>query len=657
MSRLWFFCLAIAISTTVFAVTPTRDEMRLARTWAQQRFGGKSPTPPISLNVGEHPFSATDGTWTVQSSTKRLDSRRVQRILTYTQPTTGMVVICRATEWSDFPVVEWMVDLRNGGNADSPMITEVRPLDVTLTANEFQLHSNTGDNAALESYAPHVDVMGPSMVKRFHSNGGRPTTGDYPYWNVETPGGGAITVLSWAGQWSSEFQRDGGNSLNLKAGQETTHFVLHPGEQVRTPLAITMFYQGDWIRGQNLWRRWMLADNSPRINGKLPVPLFESNANGYFDGLRDSIKDEELFVDRFAKEKIGVGFWDLDAGWYPCETTKQWWEVGTWEPDPVRWPQGMKPLSDFMHERGIKLILWNEPERVYSGTWMAKNHPDWIYGGAGGGLLKLGLPECRQWVTDHFDRLITEQGVDVYRQDFNIDPLPYWQKNDAPDRQGITEIRHVEGYYAYWDELLKRHPGLIIDTCASGGRRNNLETLRRSVPILRSDDQMIPLDEQCHTFGISLWVPINGSGVTMSDDYTVRSCMSTIFGIGADVRGKVDWNAMRRDAKDWRELSQAMLGDYYPLTPYSASKADWVAWQWDVPEKGFGMIQAFRREDATADTLAVKLSALKPEASYNVTDVDGSPVRAFTGKQLMEGLEIHLPKRPSAAVLRYARQR
>ena len=70
-----------------------------------------------------------------------------------------------------------------------------------------------------------------------------------------------------------------------------------------------------------------------------------------------------------------------------------------------------------------------------------------------------------------------------------MDPLSFWRDNDAEDRQGITEIRHVEGYLAYWDELRRRHPEMLIDTCASGGRRNDLETLRRAVPLLRSDFQ------------------------------------------------------------------------------------------------------------------------------------------------------------------------
>ena len=93
--------------------------------------------------------------------------------------------------------------------------------------------------------------------------------------------------------------------------------------------------------------------------------------------------------------------------------------------------------------------------------------------------------------------MISEEGIDLYRLDFNIDPLAYWRGNDVEDRQGITEIRYIEGYLSYWDELRRRHPGMLIDSCASGGRRNDLETMRRAVPILPTDLENNPEAYQC----------------------------------------------------------------------------------------------------------------------------------------------------------------
>ena len=77
----------------------------------------------------------------------------------------------------------------------------------------------------------------------------------------------------------------------------------------------------------------------------------------------------------------------------------------------------------------------------------------------------------------------------MYRQDHNVDPLGAWRNHDRPERQGVTENFYVQGYLAFWDDLRRRYPGMLIDSCASGGRRKDLETLRRAVPLLRSDFQ------------------------------------------------------------------------------------------------------------------------------------------------------------------------
>ena len=69
-------------------------------------------------------------------------------------------------------------------------------------------------------------------------------------------------------------------------------------------------------------------------------------------------------------------------------------------------------------------------------------------------LFNLGIPKARRWMTERISAFIAEYGVTIYRQDFNLRPSPFWRKADAPDRKGISEIRHIEGLYAFWDELL-----------------------------------------------------------------------------------------------------------------------------------------------------------------------------------------------------------
>ena len=242
----------------------------------------------------------------------------------------------------------------------------------------------------------------------------------------------------------------------------------------------------------------------------------------------------------------------------------------------MRFPGGLRAdHGPCPQNSGSKTIVWSEPERVTPGTWLADRHPGWILGGRGGGLLDLGNDDARRWLTDHIDHMITEQGIDLYRQDFNMDPLDFWRHNDVPYRQGITEIRDVCGYLAYWDELRRRHPNMLIDSCASGGRRNDLETLRRAVPLLRSDEHGEPTAEQCHTY----WHrPVDAllrhrQRLAM-DAYTVRSHYCPHLTIGYDMRNRdLDYATARRLTEEWRRLPRLTLSATIILLRLTASTA------------------------------------------------------------------------------------
>ena len=318
-------------------------------------------------------------------------------------------------------------------------------------------------------------------------------------------------------------------------------------------------------------------------------------------------------------------------------------------------PHGLRAISDYAHSQGIKTIVWFEPERVHPDTWLTKTHPEWIWGGAGGGLLKLGNPETRKWLTEHIDRLMTAEGIDLYRQDFNMDPLASWRAADAPDRQGITEIRHVEGYLAYWDELRKRHPDMYIDSCISGGRRNDLETMRHAIPLWRTDYRCEPVGTQCCSYGISLWLPFSGTGAADVDAYTFRSNMAPMTNCLFDVRNtKLDYELLRRLVAEWRELADCYAGDFYPLTTYNGGHDAWMAWQFDCPEKGQGVVQAFRREKCIFETGRLKLLGLDADSSYDVVDLDHGEPKQLSGKELSQhGLQVTIADQPGAVVITY----
>jgi alpha-galactosidase len=453
--------------------------------------------------------------------------------------------------------------------------------------------------------------------------------------------------------------------LKIRGGQELTKMKLLPGEEIRTPLSVLLFWKGDAVRSQNLWRRWMIAHNLPRANGKLPEP-FTFGMGQSAIALKPVASVELAAMNAYRKAGIKFDYWWIDAGWYPSK--RDWWtDAGTWEVDKERFPKGIREVSDHAHELGMKFVLWFEPERAGPNTWLSENRPEWIMGGKNGGLVNLGNPDAWKWITDRVDSLITSEGVDIYRQDYNVDPLGYWRGADAEDRQGLTENKYVCGYLAFWDELRRRHPNLLIDSCASGGRRNDLETLRRGLPLLRSDYYSVSAGRtpesmtgaQGHTYGLSLWVPFFGTGVFGENVYEFRSHLTPALGISAtkpEDLSKID-PEMPRLMNDWKTVSAEFYGDYYPLTEYNLSEDAWMAWQFNRPENGTGMVQAFRHNTSSIETLRVKLRGLDKDAVYIIANRDDAGTKEMTGRELGdEGLSIAVKEPRGSALITYKKK-
>ena len=656
------------------AALPTAQEIETAETWVKKNLSAQTEQPPFSFVYGGKSSADMLKKWKVERETRKLDKSRTGHTITYNDTDTSLSVRLEGVTYSDFPTVEWTLYFKNTGDVDTPILENIKALDIQLergSKGEFVLHHQPGSLMTVSDFQPFETRLGPGIEKQFIAEGGRPSSAYLPYFNIEWQGEGVIVVIGWPGQWSAKFTRAGDSVLGVSGGQDLTHFKLHPGEELRTPLIALQFWNGDRIHSQNVWRRWMIAHNLPRAGGELPPPLSTPcSSHQYWEMLGATEENQKLFIDRYIENGLKPDYWWMDAGWYV--NSGHWANTGTWEVDTNRFPNGLRAISDHAHSKGVKTLAWFEPERVDAGTWLATNHPEWILGGTNGGLLNLGNLEARQWVIEHFDKLIVEQGLDLYRQDFNMDPAPSWRANDAEDRKGVTEIQHVVGYLAFWDELRRRHPDMIIDSCAQGGRRNDLETLRRAVPFVRSDYLFEPVGQQCHMYGISLWMPYNGTGVRKAtgdetEPYIFRSSMAIHVTPCYDLRRKGDPVAfdlaitpprdidlVRRLMSQWRQVAPNYYGDYYPLTSYSLNPDVWIAWQFDRPEIGEGLIQAFRRVDNGASTRSFKLRGLDPRARYRVQDLDETTTQELTGRELMDqGLPITIAAQPGAVVLSY----
>ena len=641
---------------------------------------------PFSFVYGDQPSSELLTGWTLDRGKRKLDENRTKLTLSYTDPKTGLQVRCEAVEYKDFPAVEWIVYFKNTSQKPTPILQRICALDMRLQRSgdgEFLLHHANGCghsglvSMAPTQYGPLETRLTPGSQKRLAAVDGLPAGGDLPFFNVEWPGQGIVVAVGWPGQWQAQFVRDDVNGLSIQAGQEFTHFKLLPGEELRTPQIAMLFWKGNWMRSQNLWRKWMIAHNMPRPGGKLPPPqLAGSSAAQHIEMSGANEQNQLAFIDRYLAEKINVDYWWMDAGWYwvPEKFNGFWGALGTWETDPKRFPRGLRPISDYIHKHNGKTIVWVALEWSIPESPVYQEHPEYFLARGARTLelwleeashmqpeglkpmLNLGNPKALDWAVNYFDKFITEQGVDVFRIDGDP-PLPVWSANDTEDRQGITEIRHIEGLLAFWDELQRRHPNLMHDICGGGGGRNELEALRRAVPLWRSDYAYETTGMQNMTYGMSMWIPFFGTGTNALDPYTFRSQMAPALSCVWDLRRRdLDYDLLRRLISQWRQVADNYYGDFYPLTPYRTDNDVWMAWQFDRPDTAQGMVQAFRRPKSAITAMNFKLHSLDPAARYSVKNLDIGLTVKTTGIELMEkGLQVSLNKQPDSALIIYNR--
>ncbi|MDO8303399.1 MAG: alpha-galactosidase [Sedimentisphaerales bacterium] len=646
----------------------------------KQKYDYQNAQPPFSFTYGGKSSRELLKSWKFDSEHKNLDNNRIAHNLTWQDPQTGLQIRWAGLEYTDFKSIEWTIYLTNTGKTDTSLLENINALDVNFIrgkGKEYNLRHWNGTFVTADDFGPKSTLLDTGKSLSFYPTGRSISTGgNWPYYNLETGDEGIILVVGWPGNWYANYQRDSDNGLHVTAGQKIAHFKLLPGEMVRSPLIVLQFWKGgDWIDAQNTWRQWMIRHNIPHQDGKqLPLPMFNACSSHQFAEMtKASEQNQKEFIDSYLNKGLKIDYWWMDAGWYVGAAEKGWTWTGTWEVDrrPNRFPNGLRAVSDYAHKKGVKTIVWFEPERVAGGTWLTTEHPEWVFGGAGGGLLNLGDPKAWDWLVNHIDKIIIDEGIDLYRQDYNIDPFPFWQKNDTEDRQGITENKYVMGYLAYWDELLRRHPGMLIDSCASGGHRNDLETMRRSIPLLRSDYLFEPVGQQGHTYGLSFWLPIHGTAYNPSNTagwgwgtgegisygpYARRSNMCPTNTACFDFRVAVDDKLIMKLYNEWMEIGPNYYGDFYPLTEYNLSQKDWLAWQFYRPDAGEGFVQAFRRDQCVFRSAEIKLRGLDPTATYLLKNYDAKEPTRMSGKQLMEtGMTIEIPEKPGAATIKYVK--
>jgi len=602
--------------------------------------------------------------------------------------------------YDNYDAAEYVPELYAVGTERSGLVTKLASLDLTREddpsaepdAAPVRMRALVGDTCSAEAFTPADRWITDRSTVTFSAcgrssdgqsalgvrEGGEddPLTdarwlgdpehrGAMPFFALDFPSGDGLEIaVGWSGSWRVDCTK-WKRVFRLKAGLRKTHFRVLPGETLRAP-SIVLWRRPAHVGPQafrTVRHRFMREEKLPRDgSGRLIRPLLALTFGGgnrpvsqMFDQLSWCVTNSLPFDT----------FW-VDAGWngpaHVVDTRTNcgpnWPDyLGTWTFNPLAHPDGsFSRLSAAAHSSGRRFLQWCEIERVRPGTTLAAL-PDacllkWERARKGEMLLNLGEPTAWQKAVDTVENLIRISNLDVYRQDFNVNPAPYWRANDAADRVGVTEMKYVDGLYRFWDRLRRDFPDLLIENCSSGGRRLDIELISRSHSYCRSDyfiqhhgDNQV-FAEQDATLNTLEIQPYQGSetrAAKVGDDYAFFSsvCAGSVF-------TPLDWGFYRDGGFTAEELAwfKRMFavadrmrtyfeGDFHPLTARTDIAPDkWCAYQLHRTDLDAGFVLVFRRPKCESDTFAPSLGGLDPSAEYALEEWNGGCLGRVCGEKL-----------------------
>ena len=598
----------------------------------------------------------------------------------------------------EFGQSEYTVYFENTGDAPTEVLADVAALYHDFTGAEPLSRGILGDHQ--NYYAPY-EIALDRQSAHFESLGGRATHVCFPYFDLVHGDGGTLIALGWAGTWDALFAKAGNGARAVLRSNPGMNAVLMPGECVRTGLVVLLPYEGrSREEAMNLWREWFCKYNMPRFDatGRAIAP-FSTAFFAYDTGLpnSDGSISERHFTWKPSMEKVlaeGLhpDFRWFDAGWYfdPAGNTVEadWWgTVGSWELDREKWPgHSFRDSVDEFHKQGIRTLVWFEPERVTYVDDLVKNHGykrEWAIEAGGAITNNIGDPECLEWTAARIIRMMDENNVDLYREDNNANHNETWRKLDGEQTQktgcpryGIAENNSIAGHYRLWDTILeyctRTGKCTFVDSCASGGGRNDIESLRRGIPFMRSDaDRTTSALRLSMSASFNQWIPFHGANTketeqqvvastgSGSDGYVFRASYLPVFNYGEAFlhNPELDYDNMRRYVNEWESVRHLLTGDMYVLTPWH-SRDDmfgWTAFAYDLPDTGESLLLAFRMEKCEESRCTVKLPFADEGSVYMLENADTGDEATVPGTALREGITLTLNEPRSCLMYRIKR--
>ena len=362
-------------------------------------------------------------------------------------------------------------------------------------------------------------------------------------------------AMAWSGNNIHHVERliDGHKSIGAGEYLLPGEVILKKGESYVAPRAIATFSDRGLDGVTNNHYSW-IRSRSNHITKVRPRPLTLNMWEAvYFNHNEEGIR---TMVDKAAD--IGVERVVLDDGWFGSRRNDRA-GLGDWVVSKDAWPNGLGPIIKYINDKGIEFGLWFEGEMVNRDSDLYRAHPDWILQEPG----RLPIEGRWQQVLD-----LTKEGaynhvlnqVDAVLSEYNIAYIK-WDHNrhlTDPISDGRPVVRkQTQAIYRMFDELKKRHPGLEIESCSSGGGRIDLGMIEHADRFWTSD-QNDPLERQQIQRWTGLVIPPEflGTHVGPTVGHQMHRTHSISFRALNALFGHagIEWNISEADAKETQTL-------------------------------------------------------------------------------------------------------
>lgn len=502
-------------------------------------------------------------------------------------------------------------------------------------SNEFQLQS--------------VDRFMGSYLRENRT--GRTSHDTFPGVILHTPqtnenAGAAYALhLGWSGNHSLRIEElsDGRAYAQLGELFFPGELSLDSGESYRSPNLYGVHTERGFTSLSQCFHRYVRTElTAERVRGK-PKPVhFNTWEAMYFD----------LSLDRLCRladeaADVGVERFVLDDGWFRNRRSDAA-GLGDWYVDETVFPDGLKPLIDYVDKKGMEFGLWVEPEMVNTDSDLYRSNPDWVLSASPAPLLMtrhqlvldLTRPEVQDYLFERLDALLSEYPITYLKWDMNRD----LSQPGAHDGRAAGH-RQTLAYYGLLERVRKAHPTVEIESCSSGGGRADFGVLAHTDRIWTSDSNDA-LDRLAIQKGFSFFFPaeVMGAHVGPYECHITgrRIRLATRAGVALFGDMGIEANLLELDDEQKQELKAAVeLHKKHRGLIFSGNLI-----RFDTPdfESAFGIVSQNKREALFSYTL-LKTSpqstpgrflfrGLKRKALYRVKIVWPLAPRSYSGSIL-----------------------